>query len=365
MKLSKTLLIFFLIGLISCEKEPVQDDTPEDPIAPLEIFDLVGQLQLNEGPHDLVVSGNHAFASRNDIISVINLSDPSNPTLLTSINDLLESNNFESMAISNNILYAGCTSSGSIYMIDITNPSSPSILGKFNDIIYSTIRISPMSLFIDGNTLWAGGSNGSNGMIVKFLINSQNSLTVQDYWVSNETGSAIGGIWANSSNAFISTANGFIHSFAANNLTGGPLDSFTFTNEAGHEHWGKALVGKNSKLYWADWGAGFVTIDISNPSNLTSSAILTHSSFITQHPEAEGTNVYDIAMKANGEIYLANGWSGLVRLHESAPGIVEDYVDYQYHQNYCMALYDKYAIMGNISGGISGNEKGIKIIKIE
>ncbi len=357
---------FIAFMFLSCEKEPQDPDEDNDPV-PAQVFDIVGQLQLDEGPHDILVSGSYVFACRNDVISVVDISDPASPVLVTQINDLTEVNTFESLVLgNNNILYAGCTTLGGVYMIDISNPFSPQILNKFNPDIYTGNKIAPLELFFANNILWAAGSNGTNGLLVKYNVVNSSSLTVNSYWLSSGSGTGLDGVWANSSNVYVATSNGYVYSLNADDPDAGPLDSFTFTNESGHEHWGKTLVGSGNNLYWADWGAGFLNINISNPSDLTMNTILTHSSFQSQFPEAEGTNVYDVAIHpVSGKIFLANGWSGLVRINPASSGSVEDYVDYQYHQNYCLALSGDYAIMGNISGGISGTEKGLKIVKIQ
>lgn len=358
---------FLVFTIFSCEKEPQDPVDDDDNPVPAQVFDLVGQLQLTDGPHDLIVSGNYVFACRNDIISVIDISNVAAPVLLTQINDLTQTNNFECLVMgNNNILYAGCTSVGGVYMIDVSNPASPQILDKYNSDIYTGTKVSPYKLAFVNNTLWVGGGNGTNGLLVKYNVLSSSSLSVNSYWLSGGSGTGLGGLWVNATHVYVATSNGFVYSFNASDIAAGPLDSFTFTNEAGHEHWGKTLVGNGNNLYWADWGAGFVNINISNPADLTLNTVLTHSAFKSQFPDAEGTDVYDVAIHpVSGKIFLANGWSGLVRIDPSAAATVEDYVDYQYHQNYCLDLYQDYAIMGNISGGISGTEKGIKIIKIQ
>lgn len=368
MKLVYPLFSLLLTGsLLSCQKEPVTPDDDDDPVMEAQIFDVVGQLQMNDGPHDIVISGNYAFACRNDIITVADLSDVTSPAQVTQINDLTETNTFETLVLgNNNILYAGCTAVKGIYMIDISNPASPQILGKFNPEIYTGVKIAPQKLFFANNILWAGGGNGTNGLLVKYNLLSSSTLSVNSYWVSSGSGTGIGGVWANSANVYAATANGYVYSFNATDINAGPMDSFTFTNEAGHEHWGKSLVGNGNNLYWADWGAGFANINITNPADMTLNTLLSHSSFINQFPEAEGTDVYDVEIHpVSGKLFVANGWSGLLRIDPAASGTVEDYVDYQYYQNYCLALFGDYAVTGNISGGISGTEKGLKIIKIQ
>lgn len=331
-----------------------------------QIFDVVGSYQMNDGPHDLVVKDHYAIACRGDIISFVDVSNPASPIKVAEYNDLTQSNMFESLVLSadKSVLMAACTS-GRIYFINVTNPASPSYMNVFDQTVFGTYFY-PSSMFLEGDYLYAGGSDGTYGMIVRFLMTTSNSITPDNYWVLNVSGSNIGGVWANATHCYASSANGYIYSFNNSTMQLGPLDSYTFTNEAGHEHWGKTIVGKNNRLYWADWGAGFATLDISNPSNMTAVSIISQSVFLSQHADAEGANFYDLVLdEASNKIYLANGWSGLVKVDMNNPGVVENYVDYQYHQNYCLALYDHYALMGNISGGISGTEKGIKIIKIK
>lgn len=359
-------IILTVTFLSSCEKEPSPDPTPDSDPTEVQLFDQVGFLGLPDGPHDIVVNGNYAYACRNDVISVIDLTDVTAPVLVSEINDATNTNTFESMVISSsNILYASCTTLGAIYMIDISDPLNPVILNKFMDDIFSGNKLKALSLFYINNSLWAAGSNGSSGLIVEFNIISASSIQQNSYWDAGGSGNGYGGLWVNSGNAYASTANGVVHSFLTSNLAAGPTDSFTFTNEAGHEHWGKTLLGSGNKLYWSDWGAGFISLDISNPANLTANSMLTHSSYKSQFPAAEGTDVYDVALSSSGKLFVANGWSGLLRLDSTNPGVVEDYVDYQYHQYYCLALHGQYALLGNISGGITGNDKGLYILKVE
>lgn len=357
------LLILPLIYLMACtpvEEEPTDEEQPTVP----KIFDIVGQFDMNDGPHALAVKGSYVFASRDDKIYIVNVSDVTKPVSAGVIDDLENANIFEALLIEGNTLYAGCTSTGGVYVIDVSNPASPSIVNKFTADIYSGKKISPLKLFYANNVLWAAGSNGLNTMLVKYTV-SGNTLTADKYWTSNTTGDIAGGVWANATHVFISTAKGTVHSFNSSDISAGPLSTYTFNAEAGHSHWGKTIIGHNNNLYWADWGAGFINVNISDPANLKANTLITHSSYKAQHPDAEGTNVYDLAMNTStGKIYAANGWSGLLQIDVNATDKVEKFVDYHEHQYYCITLYDKYAIVGNISGGISGT-KGLKIIKIQ
>lgn len=357
--MKKIFLFLFTISIIiSCTKDP----DIIDPID-LEIMDIAGVYEMNYGPHDLAIKDNFVFACRDDKIYVIDISDVALPVLVKTIDDLEAGNIFESLYISNNTLFAGCTSTSSIYSYNITSPANPVKISVFSSIIYSDKKISPYDLFYTGTTLWVSGSNGLNGMIVKFSDNA-GTLTATDYWVSGISGNAGGGVWANADNAFMSTADGFIYSFSVSDIPGGPIDTYTFTNESGHEHWGRNILGYGNQLYWADWGAGFITVNISDVANLSADALITHSSFNTQFPDAEGTDVYDVLKhNQNGKIYVANGWSGLLEIDPAHPYQVSQYVDYSEDLYYCIEQYENYVILGDNAAGTS-DVAGLKIIKI-
>lgn len=357
--MKKILLLLFTISIIvSCTKDPIIND-PTD----AEIMDIVGSYEMSYGPHDLAVKDNFVFACRDDKIYVIDIQDVTLPVLVKTIDDLEAGNIFESLYISNNTLFAGCTATSSVYSFNITNPSSPVKISAFSDIIYSDKKFKPYDLFYAGTTLWASGSNGLNGMIVKFSDNG-GVLTMTDYWVSSSTGNAGEGIWANAANAFMSTINGFVYSFVVGDIAAGPIGQYTFTNEAGHGHWGRSLAGYGNQLYWADWGAGFITVNISDAANLSADALITHSSFKTQFPDAEGTDVYDVLKHSkNGKIYLANGWSGLVEIDPSSPDQVVQWVDYKENLYYCIEQYENYVILGDNATGKT-DVAGLKIIKV-
>jgi len=360
------LLIIGLLILFACN--PPDDNInnpPDDDTVTVEIFDIVGQFDMNDGPHALAVKGDYVFACRDDKIFVVDISNVATPELVTTIDDLTKSNIFETLLIVDNTLYAGCTSSSGVYIIDITNPASPSITGKSIDEIYEGKKISPLKLFYDNNILWAAGSNGLNAMLVKYNVQTDGTLTFDKYWSSTQTSNIAGGVWANSSNVFISTADGYVYSFNSSDISTGPIGSFTFEAESGHSHWGKTIIGLNNQLFWADWGAGFITIDISDPANLTAANLITNSAYKAQFPDAEGTNVYDFVLdNSTGKLYVANGWSGLLKIDINSTDKVEDYVDYFEQQYFCITKSNENVLVGNISGGTSGT-KGIKIIKVE
>jgi len=352
---TKLLLITIVMILFSCKKEDINESDNANK------FDIVGSLEMSSGPRDLAVKDHYVFAAIYDKIDVIDISDVTNPQKIASFDDLSEGNDFQCLYRQGNVLFAGCTQTAGVYALDISNPNDITILHKNLNDIFAGNKLSAFDVFADDNFLWASGSNGTSGMIVKY---DKNTLQMLDYYLLSDSGNAGEGVWANSSNVFMSTINGHVYSFDKNNLSQGFIDDFTFTNQSGHEHWGRSIVGQNNKLYWADWGAGFVTLDISNPTNITADAFITQSSFLQDFPDAEGTDVYDVLIhNKNGKIYLANGWSGIVEIDPANSGHVASFKDYKYNQYYCIEQYDDYVVVSDIVGG-PGDIKGIKIIKV-
>ncbi len=355
---NKVFLILVTVLIFSCkENTGTKENNGTKGNNGVNKFDIVGSLEMSSGPHDLAVKDNYLFACINDKIDVIDISDVSKPVKISTFDDLFEGNNFQSLYRQGNVLYAGCTQAAGVYALDISNPKSVEILHKNLNKIDGN-KVKAYDLFVDDKFLWVSG----NGMIVKY---DKNTLQALGHYTLSGSGNTGEGVWANATNVFMSTINGHVYSFDKNNLSKGIIGDFTFTNQPGHKHWGRSVVGKDNLLYWADWGAGFVTLDISNPEKLKPVAIITQSSFKQDFPDAEGTNVYDVLIhNKNGKIYLANGWSGIVEIDPADTGHVTSFKDYKYKQYYCIEQYDKYVILSDIVGGRNNEMKGIDIIKI-
>lgn len=368
MKKLMLLLIPILFLLASCETVPEDSATtsPDGNNDPgREETNIAGVFEMNSGPHDLAIKGSFVYACRDDKIYVIDISKVANPTLVNTIDDLERNNIFECLCVEGNTLYAGCTSSSGVYAYDISDPANPKQAGKYITEIYSGNKMKVLSLYYGGGFLWAGGSNGQSGLIAKFNVSDNANIKLEEYNVLSGIGNGIEGIWANSSNAFISTANGHILSYNASNITSGNIGDYTFEAEAGHSHWGRTIVGYGTKLYWADWGAGLITLDISNPTDIKAAALITNSSYKAQEPDAEGTDVYDIALDSDaGKIYVANGWSGLLQIDVNYSDRVESYFDYKDNNYYCIKLSGNYVIVGDIAAGTT-DVMGLKIIKVK
>jgi hypothetical protein len=93
---------------------------------------LVGTLQGFRNPRDVRIAGNHAyladFSSTTADLKVINISDPSNPSLEGQSN---ATNTISDLDLSNNTLYAADGSAG-LRILDVRTPSAPVLKSTYN-----------------------------------------------------------------------------------------------------------------------------------------------------------------------------------------------------------------------------------------
>lgn len=364
-KLLLPLFFFFLLS-IGCEEtaelpeeeQPQQEETHKK-------FDVVGIYQMDYAPFDMVVKDNFVFACRDDKIYVIDLTNPEQPVLAATFDDQEKSNDFQALLVQDNILFAGCASTQLIYAINVGAVNSMFVIDKYQATFNNGEKLKPLAFFIHENSFWAAGSNGTSGTVVKFLITSDEVLAYAGHYNVGGSGNAFEGVWANSNNVFTSSADGKIYAFDVNNFLNGYISVYTFDAEAGHEHWGRTVWGLNNNLYWADWGAGFITLDIAQPQQITAKKLVTNSSFTEKFPEAEGTNVYDFVYHNNtGKIYVANGWSGLLEIDPANSGEVNEYVDYKDNLYYCIDQYKDYVVVSDGAAGTT-DVKGVKLIQVK
>ena len=363
MKQLTFLILSCLLVFAACKTEPDDPVDPGNDPNSTEKFETVGVYEMDLGPTEIKVNGNYVYACRDDKVYILNISNPASPTLALAYDDEDEENTFEGMAFNGDYLYVACSALQGIYVLNISNPASPELVQKQLDDIYPGDPLRAISVFFENGNLWAGGSNGQSAMLVQYNSFPTGELAIDKYWLSNASGNGIEDIWANSSNVFVSMASGKIQALDKEDISAGAIGEFTYEHEPGHEHWGRTIKGQGNTLYWADWGAGFVSIDISDPTNMTGLSFITQSSYLAEHPDAEGTNVYDFVISGD-KIYVANGWSGLLEIDINSPDKVANYIDLKDNMYRCIAISGNYLYLGDIAAGTT-DQKGVKVIQIK
>ncbi len=361
----RKLFLILVIIFFSCDSSddgitnPVDHNPPDEPQSEISVNGrilLVNRIEMNGGPHQLLINGSTLYAALNHELYVFSISSAENP-LLQKVYSHETNKRFGKMFFKNNKLYAANKDENLIYVFD----SALNLQSKYT---INSSSFSPNSIYIDQDGIfWLGGSNGSNGMLLKCSL-SGDALTVQQNWTASYNESNIESLSEKDNYILVSNAKGNFLTFSKNDISS-PSSDVTFVNEPGHEKWGKSFVLLNNQVFWANWGAGLANLDLTNPASPTVSTVITHSKFKTQFPDSEGTMVYDVAYNSTKNlICVANGWSGVFLVGPDNPDVILDYIDPKDVQNASVATSGKYIFTGNISGGISGNLKGIMIYMV-
>jgi len=354
-----------LVALASCDKNsnsimPNPNTDPgqvkDDNISENGQIIYTGRIALDEGPHDLLISGRNMYATRDRDITLFSLSDPERPS---AVKKYSYTSNLGQPFIVSGTIYVAAPAEGALLELDENlNFKKKHLLGiagfKSNVGMKSS----------DGD-FWIGGSNGTVAILAHYKMVS-GSLSLQSSWMATSSNSMIQSIVEQGSHIVVSVASGQLWAFSKASLSAGPVKVLTYDEEPGHEKWGYTICKVGNKAYWANWGAGLATVDLSNPANLKVLQLITNSSMKGQFPDSEGTNVYDVEYNSTHNVLcVANGWSGVLLVRPYNSNKVMDYLDLQYIQNRCIATSGNYIYTGNISGGMSGDLKGIMIYKIK
>lgn len=322
-------------------------------------MEWIASIEMEEGPHDLYIFDNKLYASRDQKLFLFNLSQPQKPVLIKEYNAGSSSFTFGELFAFESKIYVPNSGDGSLYEF-----SKDLNFQQKYDLGISSFK--PATVLIDGEkNIWVGGSNGSNGLLAKYN-KTGSTLTLAAQYTLDFSGSSISSIIEQGSYIIISVKSGDLLSFSKDNISSGPVKKITYEDEAGHSKWGFTLIKKDNSAFWANWGAGFAAADISDPASLSFSKILTDSKFKSQFPNSGGTSAYDVVYNSKYDyLCVANGWAGIFLVKPNNVEQVLDYIDIEYFQNRSIATQGDYIYSGNISGGITGDLKGIKIYQIK
>ncbi len=130
-------------------------------------------------PDGLAVSGNYAYVAgrTSDSLSVINISNPANPTIVGSVADSTRLDFANSVYVSGNYAYMTAQGSDSLVVIDISNPANPTIVGS---VIDSTNLNAPSNVVVSGNYAYVISMNSSNLSIIDISNPASPSIVSAD-----------------------------------------------------------------------------------------------------------------------------------------------------------------------------------------
>jgi hypothetical protein len=127
-----------------------------DPTKPLEVANVYNVSTLT-GMWGLEIKGNFAYATStsDDRLTIIDISDPTNPFVRGSIQDNAL-NDSRDLVVKGNYVYALSFANENVTVVNVTNPDEPAIVTS----IYDTLALNvPQNIELAGDTLyvWAGG----------------------------------------------------------------------------------------------------------------------------------------------------------------------------------------------------------------
>lgn len=251
---------------------------------------------------DLLVSGNYVYlAAKTYGVYVIDVTDPERPTLKKRIDT---AGNAWNLALSGNTLFVADRENG-IAVIDVTDPPNAALSSTVN------AGINVYDLAVNGSTVYAVGGDGTDGYLkILDLSTLASPLELGSYKITGQYKAGSSCAYY-SNHLYYGAADGRLYAFAVQDPAQIVLqtNSFYDAGTPGHEPWGLGITidSGSGTLYYSDWGAGLVSVDIKDPAAMTK---------LDGH--ATGNGVYDSWLSGN-RLYIANSWGGLGVLDVSDP----------------------------------------------
>ncbi|QSZ42281.1 DUF1566 domain-containing protein [Sulfurimonas aquatica] len=235
----------------------------------------------------VAISGSYAYAADNGYygLQIINISDPSSPTLTANI----DIGHARSIAISGSYAYAADTAAG-LKIIDISNPKSPTLTATLDT------SGSAYGVAISGG--YAYVADGNSGLQI-IDISNPNSPTLTA--TLDTSGTALG-VTISGNYAYVADGDSGLHII---DISDPSSPTLTATLDTSGYAYGITISGNYA--YVADYTSGLQIIDISNPSSPTLTATVDTSG------SAEGVTI------SGNYAYVADGSSGLQIIDISIP----------------------------------------------
>ncbi|NLQ04244.1 Calx-beta domain-containing protein [Cylindrospermopsis raciborskii] len=196
-------------------------------------------------PQDITVVNNHAYLATIDRIDIVNINDPSNPKLISTVDF---PGSYCGIEVINNYIYASTL--GSLKIIDITNPFNPKYIQDF----YPSDHVWDVKIMGDYGYVASRGS----GLQILDITNPSNPKRIGGYDTDGDTVSVeIVGKYA-----YVADGNAGLQILDITNPANPKrIGGYNTDGNA----WDVEVVG--DKAYVADRNAGLQILDITNPAN--------------------------------------------------------------------------------------------------
>ena len=224
--------------------------------------DIAGYAAANYA-EDLVVVGNFAYVTGKEKgLYVFDISSPSSPSLVKTIKT---THAWDLVAASGHLYVADYAGGMRIY--DITAGGNPKALGVFKP----AWKVIQVAVNAAANRAYASGGDGKYGQFAVVNISDKSTPKEVGSFSVPATKSGAGTALAYKGNhVYYGQADGkLVVLNVANPGDIKSVGSYFNKGTVGHQPWALGLTVHGNRLYMADWGAGVIILDITNPAKPT------------------------------------------------------------------------------------------------
>ena len=298
-------------------------------IMPNNSIQIVGQANLNNVGY-VHIQGNYAYvtASVSNSLTVIDISDPDNPTRKGTIQDNINLDGAQNVYVQGNYAYVAVHNTDRLTVIDISDPNNPILIESISD---SNLDAA-WNIYIQGNHAYV-------------VSRSANSLTVID--ISDPTNPTLRGSIQDRTNLrfpngiHVQENYAYVVAFDANSLTVIDISDPTNPTLRGLIKSDMYLKGPSDVYVRGDYayvtaGNSLTIINISDPTNPTLRGSISDSNLDgAQTTYIQGNHAYVAAFKRGGlvAVDISNPNNPIIRSsinHTNLDGVQDVYVQGNY-----------------------------------
>ncbi|MGC8894483.1 MAG: LVIVD repeat-containing protein [candidate division WOR-3 bacterium] len=310
------------------------------------IPERIGHLDLSCA-YGVAAGEGYAYVARKTKgVFAIDASDPAEPVRVANMSD--PNMDARRLFLDGGRLYvAGFT--GGLYIYDVSDPKNPKLLGKYSD----SLKLN--NLFVSGEIAYlAGGYSTDSGLVILDVSNPSKPSLRGIYRNKAQKDGGYQSVWVTGTTVYAGTNAGEFHIIDASKPSSPVLLGKYFNSGTpGHQPWLWGIKVHGNKAYLADWGAGLIILDVSDPKNPTELGVFTGGT--------DGPNEYGVVVE-EGIAYIANGWGALTVADVSNPGNISFVSEF----NPPATTYLDIAKLGElIFCANGGSPQGLDIIRIK
>jgi len=133
----------------------------------------MGSLNCMQGVNSAFVAGNYLYIGVGGGLLIFDISNPNKPVEIGSF--FQSGTDVKSILVSGRYAYLGDYGSKSFHVVDVSDPTNPSLVGSLNDGDGGVVIENPVSLAMSGNYVFLANSTSSSGTIEVIDVSEKNN----------------------------------------------------------------------------------------------------------------------------------------------------------------------------------------------